>query len=194
MSDPWLEMVRERMFEEGVIFVSGHLDEISVNRAAMELMTLDASGDSAVKLHLDCSGATLDAALALMDVIDAMGIDVHTTCLGEVNGPAIGIVAVSHRRIATPHTRFRFSEPRIDVRGHPRDIERAVDEHGVRLSSFCHRLATATRRPVEFVEEDLRSGRYLSAEEAKDYGLIDEVSGPEAKVIGFPRQLGFRRS
>lgn len=194
ITDPWLQTVRERMFEERVVFVSGELDDAAANSAAMELMTLDANGDSAVRLQIDCNGGTLDAAFALMDVIDALGIDVHATCVGGVSGPAVGVVAVSHRRVATPHARFRLTEPNLEVRGRPRDIEAAVGQQRARLRSFCERLATATGRSADSVADDLRRGRFLGAEEAKGYGLIDEVSRAEAQVLKFPRQLGFRRT
>jgi len=191
-TDPWQQSLRDRMFVERVVFVSDFLDDRTATETAMLLMTLDANGDEPVNLHVDCSGGTLEAAFVLVDVIDLLGVDVHVVCAGQVAGPAIGVVAVARKRRATTHTRFRLTEPRLEISGRPREIEASMEHHRAQLKRFYERIAQAARRPLDTVEADMRAGLYMNAEEAVSYGLIDEVVRPDAKVLDFPRRLGFR--
>lgn len=191
-TDPWLETLRERMLEERTVFVSGFLDEVVAGRAALELMTLDAGGDDVVKLHIDCPGAALEPAFALMDVVDAMGVDVHAMCLGQVVGPAVGVLAVCHERSATAHSRLRLVEPPLELSGRPRDIDAGLEDHKSRRRRFCERLAQASGQTADAISADMGRGLYMSAEEAKGYGLLDKVVSPDARVLPFPRRLGFR--
>ena len=156
-------------------------------------MTLDATGDGPVQLHIDCPGGTLEAAFCLIDVIDLLGVDVIATCVGQAVGPAIGPLAVAHRRQATPHARLRLVEPTASMAGHPHDLDVWAAHHSAQVQRFAERLAAAVRRPVDAVADDLAAGRYLDAQEALDYGLIDEVCGPRARIVALPGpRLGFR--
>jgi ATP-dependent Clp protease, protease subunit len=191
-TDRWLETLRERMLEERAVVVSGFMDESLAGRAALELMTLDADGDGPVRLHIDCTGALLEPAFSLMDVIDAMGVDVRALCVGQAIGPAVGVLAVCHERSATAHSRLRLVDPPLQLAGHPSDIDAAFRDHETRLQHFGERLGEATGQPVDVIRSDMERGVYMSAEEAKGYGLIDSVVDPDARVLQFPRRLGFR--
>jgi ATP-dependent Clp protease protease subunit len=86
-------------------------------------------------------------------------------------------VATTHRRVATPHTRFRLGQPRAQFSGTPDQIAAQSRQQQDLLWRFNARLAQVTGRPAEEIAEDLRRGRYLDAQEALAYGLIDEISG-----------------
>jgi ATP-dependent Clp protease protease subunit len=179
--------VRERLFDQRVVFLWGTLDDALASQLAIELMTLDADGDDPVQLHIDCPGGTLDAALALVDVID-----LTATCVGQAAGPAIGPLAVAHRRRATPHARFRLSEPVFELSGPARQIDAWAANHRAQFRRFCERLATPLRTSPEALAGDLATGRFLDAEQALAYGLIDEICAPGARVYPMPgRGLGF---
>lgn len=193
-SDPWAQTLRERMFSERVVLMCGDLDHDLASDVCLQLMALDASGDDPVQLRVDSGGGALDAAFAVIDVIDLLGVDVRATCAGRAIGPSVGVLAVAGRRLATPHSRLRLLEPLVSFAGAPDEIERCVRHRRDQLSRFCTRLASATGQPLEKIEADMRSGRYLSAEEALEYGLIDEIARPDARVLQFPRPFGFRRS
>ncbi len=189
----WADMVRARMFDRRVVFVSGTLDETAAGQAAMELMTLDASGDDPIHLQLDSPDGSLEAALSLMDIIDLAGVPVRGTCVGLVGGPAVGVLAVCTHRMATPHGRLRLAEPAGSFAGSAADLQRWAAHHRDRWQLFCRRLATAVGRPADRVAQDLEAGRFLSADDAVEYGLIDEVCRPDADVYRLPgRPMGFQ--
>jgi ATP-dependent Clp protease protease subunit len=169
-----------------VVVVSGLLDDAVANRAAAELMTLDATGDDPIGLRLDSAGGDLDPAFVLIDTVAVVGVPVHVTCLGRVEGSAIGVLAVAARRRAAPHTRFRMCEPDVSVAGSPSRLETWAEHHRRRLARFSELIAGATGRPPAQVAADLSSGRHLDADQALDYGLIDEVWSRGAEIRRLP--------
>jgi len=158
----------------------------------MEVMTLDASGDDAIDLQLESSDGELDAALALMDVIELAGVPVRVTALGLVGGPAVGVLAVGAHRMAMPHTRFRLAESSSSFTGHARDVQGWAEHVSARADVFCARLAAAVGQPAERVEADLAVTRFLDAHQAKRYGLVDEILSAGSRVVHLPpRPMGF---
>ena len=193
MTTDWAEAMRARMFERRVVVVSGALDDETAGHAAMELMTLDAAGDGPIHLQIDSLGGSLDAALSLMDVVELTGVAVRGMCVGLVGGPAVGLLAVCHHRMITPHGRIRLVEADDAFAGSAGDLVRWAEDRQARWAVFCRRLATAAGRPVAKVVDDLRSSRFLDADDAVRYGLVDEVCRPEATIHRLPSwPIGFR--
>jgi ATP-dependent Clp protease protease subunit len=178
--DDWLE---SHLFDRRVIVIRGPLDNDSATRAASKLMTLDATGDDVVNLHLDSNGGPLEAAFAVVDVIDALGVPVHVTCLGRVAGTAVAIAVACTRRSAMPHARFRLSDPDVAFEAHARQIESLVDNHKQALRNYHGRLAEATAHTVAEIEEACRAGRWMDAEAAVAYGLLDEITSPRRATV-----------
>lgn len=190
--DGFADAMRQRLLEQRIVLVSGNLDDAFGSRVVAELMTLDATGDAPVSLQLDSGGGSLDAAFAIMDTIDLLGVSVRVTCLGRAEGPAVGVLAVGHRRLATEHARIRLTDPDIVVSGPATELAGRASAEMDRITSFHARLAAATRRRVDDVAADCRAGRYLSAAEARSYGLVDELVQRGAKVRTMPgRGIGF---
>ena len=146
-------------------------------------MALDAAGDDARhRCTSTARGGTLEAALTIIDTIDLLGVPVRARCVGRAEGVAVGIVAVAHHRSATPHAALPARAARRRVRrSAPPTSRRNAREHQRQVESFVDRLASATGRPFEHVEADLERGRWLDADEALAYGLIDEIERPEPR-------------
>lgn len=174
----WDARLRETMLERRIVSLRGDLDEALAGQVALELMSLDASGDERVTLYVDSGAGTLDAAFMVTDVIDLLGVPVHATCLGRAHGPSVAIVAVSDHRSAAPNSSFRLTEPRAGAQGHAGDMVQFAEQQRIQLGRFVSRIADATRRPLEHVEADVSQGRYLSAPEALTYGLVDDIWTP----------------
>lgn len=188
--DEWL---RTRLFEQRTVVVRGPLTHELVGHAAAELMTLDAGGDETVHLHLDAHGGNYDTAFTLIDVIDLLGVPLVATCVGRVEGPAVGVLAVADRRLALPHATFRLTEPEGSFRGRASQLEGWLEAQARQREHFCDRLAGATRRPSTEVAAAIHAGRYLDVEEAIRFGLVDEVARRDGDVTSLPGQgFGFR--
>jgi len=185
------EALSRRLLEQRVVMLHGPLDETAATRISAELMTLDADGDDAVTLRIDCREAALAPALTLMDVVELMGVPVRALCLGQIGGGAVGIVAVCAHRSALPSTRFSLVEPATQFESHVRNVEQWAAMRADERRRFCERVPAT-------VEGDLTRGRFLGATEALAYGLLDEVAQPDATIRRLPGTdappIGFRPS
>ena len=179
-SGPWDERpsLDAQLLEQRVVRLWGPLDDASVARACAEMMALDATGDGAVQLYVGSSGGPLHSAMSLIDTMDLLGVPVRVTCLGRAEGAAVGVVAAGARRVAAPHAQFHLAEPEVSVSGNASQLTAWAEQHRIELERFVKRLAQATGRPVEHLEADLSMGRWLGAEDALRYGLVDEIWGP----------------
>jgi len=194
--EPLSETLARRLLEQRVVLLHGPLDDLSVTRVSALLMTLDAEGDDPVTLRVDCGEAGLGPALTLMDVIELMGVPVRALCLGQVGAGAVGVVAVCAHRAALPSTRFSLCEPTTQLEAHVRNVAQWAELRAGERRRFCERVAAAAGKPAAVVEEDVQRGRFLGAAEAVDYGLLDEVSRPDADIRRLPGTgpppIGFR--
>jgi ATP-dependent Clp protease protease subunit len=189
-SDP-SDLLRRQLFERRMVALTGRLDDEQANGVGVALMALDASGDEAVQLQIASDDGTIGAALALMDIVELLGVPVRATCVGAA-GPALGVLAVCHHRTVSPHARLRLYEPPVEFTGRARQLEQMATMHMDQWGQFCTRLAEVTGQPVDRLRSDAATGRFLTAEEAVRYGLADEVAAPDARVYRLPdRPMGF---
>jgi ATP-dependent Clp protease, protease subunit len=175
---PGLGGLGEALFDRRVVQIAGRLDDSTAAEIAARLMTLDALGDEPIELIVDSSDGTLDAALAVADTIDLLGVPTHALCIGRAEGPAVLVLAVAEHREVAPRARLRMSAPSASIEAPIRDVDMSVQRHRDRLDRFVVRLAQATGRRIESVREDVLAGRSFDAEEAVAYGLADEVRRP----------------
>ncbi len=187
------EWIRRRLFERRMVMLTGPLDDARAGEVGASLMTLDASGDSAVDLQIDCSGGSTGAALALIDIVDLLGVPVRAWCTGQAAGPALGVLAVCAHRALSPHARLHLTEPRVEWEGSARLLGQLATAHADQWAMFCRRVAEASGQDPDRIREDADRGRFLTAHEAVTYGIADEVVAPDARVERFPgRSIGFR--
>lgn len=172
---PWLQ---ERLFDRRIVVLGGLLTSSVASQVAAALVTLDAIGSDVVHLHVTATDGELNAAFSVVDAIDSMRAEVHAVVPSETGGPALAILAAASHRVAYAHARIRLSEPRAAVASGTADkVAAAAGEHLRELEELIVRLADVTKTPRSRIEDDLSNGRVLSAGEAKEYGLIDEIVG-----------------
>jgi len=170
---PWLE---EKLFGQRIVLVQGPVTGAVASRAAASLLTLDALGTDPVRLQLTAADGDLTAVFAVVDAIDAMRAPVHVVAVGEVGGAALGVLAAGGRRLAYPHARFRLAEPKLTgVAGTADEVAAAAGRYLRALEDLVLRIVAATAQPRSRVEDDLAATRVLTAPDAKDYGLIEEI-------------------
>lgn len=182
--------VIDHLFEQRIVVVSGTLDHASAGRAAMEIMTLDADGDEPIRLHLGCPDGELEGALSLMDVVELAGVPIEALCVGSVGGAAVGVLAVAARRLGTRASTIVLKDPGDSFCGSAGDQQRWASFRAERWGTFCERLSAATGRPGGVVADDFGRGRYLTADQALAYGVLDEIveRRPDARRA----RLGFK--
>jgi ATP-dependent Clp protease, protease subunit len=172
----WLD---ERLFDRRIVLVRGRLDAATANQVAGALLVLDMHGTDPVQLYISAPDGEMAAAFAIVDAIDAVRAPVHAVVTSEVGGAAIAVLAAAQRRIAFKHARIRLAEPRVaTVAGTADEVTAAAGRYLRELEEMAVRLAEVTGQTRSRIEDDLSTGRTFTAEEAREYGLIDEITGP----------------
>ncbi len=178
-SGDWQGRLNERLLEQRVVMAHGHLDEPTATLLCAQLLTLDADSSdrtAPVKLHLQNLTADLQAALTVMDALDAMGVPVHAFARGQLSGPALGVLAAVGRRVAYPNAGFLLVEPETGFDGTAADLASSQRQFATMLDALYFRLADVTGREVDEIRDDARRRRFFSAAEAVSYGLVQEVT------------------
>jgi ATP-dependent Clp protease, protease subunit len=189
----WSKTLAERLFAQRVVVVHGALDDAVATRVSAELMTLDAEGDGPVTLRIDSADGSVALALTVMDVIELLGVPVRALCLGQVGGPAVGVLAVCAHRASMPSTRFSLREPTTQMEARAREVEQWARLRADEYRRLTERVAAAARKPVDSVAGLFAAGTFMSAQEALDYGLIDEICRPRGEIHRMPGPpIGFR--
>jgi ATP-dependent Clp protease, protease subunit len=171
----WLE---ERLFDRRIVVVRGWLDGLVASQAAAALLSLDAAGAEPVQLHMSAHDGELVAAFAIVDAIEAVRAPVHALVTSQVGGAAVLVLAAATRRLAFKHARIHLAEPRVaTVAGTADEVTTAAGQHLRELEEMALRIAEVTGQPRSRIEHDLAAGQILTAEQAREYGLINDILG-----------------
>jgi ATP-dependent Clp protease protease subunit len=178
----WLE---ERLFDRRMVLLHGPLTGAAASQAAAALLALDTLSPEPVQLHMAVPSGDLAAAFAVVDAIDAMRAPLHVVVTSEVGGAAVAVLAAADRRLAYRHARIRLAEPRAaTIAGTADEVAAAAGQYLRELEELAVRLAEVSGQPRSRVEDDLSAGRILTAEQAREYGLIDDIVGPKPGDAG----------
>ena len=185
--------INEMLLENRIIFLDLPLDPQLVTKAGTVcswviksmLYLQSLSKDKDIHLYINCPGGSVDDTLAIYDTMQFVTCDVATYCVGSaVSGGAIVLAAgAKGKRYALPHAKVMIHQPWGAVGGQAADIQIQAEEILKDKERLNGLLAKHTGQTLERVSEDTERDRYMSAEEAKEYGLVDEIltSTPEEK-------------
>ena len=170
--------IYSRLLKDRIIFLGTPIDAQVANVVVAQLLFLDAQNpNQEIKLYINSPGGEVDAGLAIYDTMQFVRAPVSTIVIGMAASMAAVILAAGEkgRRYALPHAKVMIHQPWGGVRGTASHIDIPAQEildakkllHGI--------LAQHTGQPLEKVEKDTDRDYYLSAQEALEYGLIDQV-------------------
>jgi len=162
----------DRLLAMRIVLASGLLDDDAAARLSAQLLTLDAEGMDPIRLELQNLRAELPAVLTVMGILDVMRVPVHACVSGEINGPALGVLASCPRRSGYPNAVFVLAEPRLQFGGTVTALTAREEQMTRMLDTLYFRLADVTGREVDEIREDARRGRTLTTAQAVGYGLI----------------------
>jgi ATP-dependent Clp protease, protease subunit len=158
------------------------LDGETATLVAAQLMSLDAASTEPMSLVVNSPGGPLDAADAVLGAIDLVRGPVDTTCLGRAEGTAAVVCAAgTGRRRMGPGARVRLRLPDVELTGPATRLNDDLARHREHQGALIDRLAAITGQERRLVERDVDVGRTLTADEALDYGLVDEVMGGRSR-------------
>jgi ATP-dependent Clp protease protease subunit len=168
-----------KLFEERIIFLGTPIDDMCANDVMAQIFTLESlDPDRALDIYLNSPGGSHTAMTAIYDTMRFVRCDVRTVCVGQAVGPAAVLLAAGAEggRAALPHARVVLHQPATEAtRGQASDIGIQARELLRTREQLETLLARHSGRDVEEVRHDIDRDRYLTAEDARAYGLIDEV-------------------
>ncbi len=174
-----------RLLQDRIIFIYTVLDDFVSNLVIAQLLFLQMDNpEKDINIYVNSPGGYVTAGLAIYDTMQFVKCDVATYCIGQAASMSAVLLAAGARgkRYALPHSRVLIHQPLGGVHGQATDIGIQAEEI-VRLRKELNViLAHHTGRTVEEVEKDTDREKFLSAEEAKAYGLVDEVISSKKDV------------
>lgn len=168
--------VEERLLEQRIVLLSGHLNDDLANRTISRLLVLG-RGREPVELHLTCDRSELAGSLALADAVDMVQAPVNALVRGALRGPAVAVLSACQHRAAHHHALFVLSLPGTDVPpSSTTEVVHLSEQRELQERQLRARIVAASGRTDEQVADDLRTGRFLTAQEARHYGLVQEIA------------------
>jgi ATP-dependent Clp protease protease subunit len=169
-----------RLLEERIIFLAGPVTDLNANLVIAQMLYL-ASKDSKrdIKLYINSPGGSVTAGLAVYDTMQYLKCPVSTICIGLTASMAAVLLAAGSKgkRFALPNAEILLHQVAGGAQGQAADIEITAKQIVKMKEKLNNILSLHTGQPLEKVEKDTDRDFYLTAEEAKQYGLIDEVIG-----------------
>jgi ATP-dependent Clp protease protease subunit len=170
--------IDELLLENRVVFLVGEINYSSATAIIMRLLYLqNQKKEMDINLYVNSPGGSVDDTLAIIDTINFLSCPVATYCIGRAQSGGAIILAsgAKGKRYILPHARVMIHQPFGGVYGQTSDVEIQAEEILRAKRQINELLAEKTGKSVEQIEADSERDRYFSAQEAKDYGLVDEV-------------------
>jgi len=170
-----------KLFEDRIIFLGSPISDDVANAVMAQLLCLQSmDADRQIDIYINSPGGSFTALTAIYDTMRYVKPDIQTTCLGQAASAAAVLLAAGTKgkRLALPNSRILIHQPAISgegTYGQSSDLEIQAKEI-LRIRSLMeHMIAENTGQSVEQVSRDVERDKYLTAQEAIEYGLIDEV-------------------
>ena len=177
--------VGDLLLDNRIIFLDGPIHDGSANLIVMKLLFLQSENrHQDIHLYVNSPGGSVTATLAIYDIMQFIECDVATYCVGmSASGGAILVAGgAPKKRFALKHSKMMIHQPHGQVGGQVSDIEIQAKDILETRELLNELLASHTGQPVERIATDTQRDHYLTSNEAKDYGLVDEILDKAAGV------------
>ena len=170
--------IYSRLLKDNIIFIGTPIDDQIANLIVAQLLFLEAEDpEKDINLYINSPGGSITAGMAIYDTMQFIRPDVTTICVGQCASMAALLLAAGAKgkRFALPNSRILIHQPSGGAEGQATDI-RIMAEEILRMRELTSRiLSKHSGQPYEIIERDVERDRIMSASQAKEYGLIDEV-------------------
>ncbi len=174
-----------KLFEERIIFLGVQIDDASANDVMAQLFTLESiDPERDISIYINSPGGSYTAMTAIYDTMQFVRCDIQTVCIGQAASAAAVLLAAGTpgKRAALPHSRILIHQPATEGGyGQASDIEIQANEILRIRAEMETILARHSGQDVEKVRHDIERDRFLTADEAKTYGLVDDIIASRKK-------------
>ncbi|MBS0582750.1 MAG: ATP-dependent Clp endopeptidase proteolytic subunit ClpP [Proteobacteria bacterium] len=170
--------IYSRLLKERVVFCVGPIDDYMANVIVAQLLFLESENpEKDINLYINSPGGVVTAGMAIYDTMQYIRCDVSTMCVGQACSAASLLLTAGAKgkRLALPNSRIMIHQPSGGAQGQATDIEIQAREILYLRNRLNNIYVKHTGQPLEQIERDMERDRFMSAEDAKSYGLIDSV-------------------
>ena len=170
--------IYSRLLKDRIIFLGEEDNDVSAGLIVSQLLFLEAEDPGKdIQLYINSPGGSVTAGMAIYDTMQYIKCDVSTICLGMAASMGAFLLAggAKGKRFALPHSTIMIHQPSGGAQGQATEIQIVADHIAQTKRTLNELLAANTGQPIEVVERDTDRDNYMTAEEAKAYGLIDGV-------------------
>lgn len=167
-----------KLFEERIIFLGVQIDDASADDVMAQLLCLESMDpDRDISIYINSPGGSYTAMTAIYDTMQFVKPEVQTVCLGQAASAAAVLLAAGApgKRFALPHSRILIHQPYSEGGGQGSDIEIQANEILRMRAEMEGIISHHTGRTIEQVQEDIERDKILTADMAKEYGIVDQV-------------------
>jgi ATP-dependent Clp protease protease subunit len=167
-----------RLLKERIVFIGSAIDQNTANLVCSQLILLEAEdSEQDISVYINSPGGSVTDGLAIYDTMQYVRPDVRTTCVGLAAsmGQFLLCAGAPGKRFALPHSRILMHQPSGSMQGQASDIAIQAEQIIYLKRMMAERISFHTGQPVERIEADSDRDRWFTADEAKEYGFIDEV-------------------
>ena len=170
--------IYSRLLKDRIIFLGSAIDDDVANLVIAQMLFLEADDpEKDIHLYINSPGGSVTAGLAIYDTMQYVRPDMATICLGQAASMAAWLLAAGTpgKRMGLPNSRIMIHQPMGGFQGQATDVDIQAKEILKLRQRMNEILALHTRRPVEDIARDTERDYYMSGEQARDYGVIDQV-------------------
>ena len=170
--------IYSRLLKERVIFLVGPVNDYTANSVVAQLLFLESENpEKDISFYINSPGGSVSAGMAIFDTMNFIKADVSTLCTGMAASMGAFLLAAGAKgkRFSLPNSKVMIHQPLVGTQGQATEIEIHAREILKTREQLNKILATNTGQTLEKIERDTERDYYLSADEAKEYGLVDEV-------------------
>lgn len=178
--------IYSRLLKERIVFIGTPIDDTIANLTIAQLLFLEAEeATKDIQLYINCPGGIVSSGLAIYDTIQYIKSDVSTTCIGMASsmGAILLAAGAKGKRFALPHSRIMIHQPEGGFQGQASDIEIHAREILKIRKMLDEILAKHTGQTADKIGKDTDRNNFMSPDEAKAYGIIDEVIEKRISLI-----------
>jgi ATP-dependent Clp protease protease subunit len=176
----------QRLLKERIVFIGSAIDQNTANLVCSQLILLEAENQERdISVYINSPGGSVTDGLAIYDTMQYVRCDVRTICVGLAAsmGQFLLCAGTPGKRFALPHSRILMHQPSGQMQGQASDIAIQAEQIIYLKRMMAERISFHTGQPVERIEADSDRDRWFTAEEARDYGFIDEVIQKDAMEV-----------
>jgi ATP-dependent Clp protease protease subunit len=176
--------IYSRLLKDRIVFIGTPIDDNVANLIIAQILFLQSEDpDKDINIYINTPGGTVTSGLAIYDTMQFVKPDICTYCVGQASsmGALLLAAGTKGKRYALPHARIMIHQPWGGVQGAAEDIHIQANEILRLRDKINELLAKHTGQPIEKIRKDTDRDYFMSAEEAKEYGIIDEVIYPKGK-------------